>query len=144
MNAPSAYFPPLRWQELSLDGRTLIQASAGTGKTFTIGLIFLRLLLENKLRVEQILVTTFTDAAAQELRDRLRRRLVEAEQLLVSFGASGTAPSALPEEDSLGAYLRQFCIDEGVRKAALRRIQLARADFDSAPISTFLVICILI
>jgi exodeoxyribonuclease V beta subunit len=141
MNAPSAYFPPLRWQQLSLDGRTLIQASAGTGKTFTIGLIFLRLLLERELRVEQILVTTFTDAAAQELRERLRRRLVEAEQLLMSYAAPGTAPSELPEEDSLGAYLWRFCIVEGVRKSALRRIQLARADFDRAPIATFHALC---
>ncbi len=64
---------------MPLHGRMLIEASAGTGKTWNIGVIYLRLLLERGLRVEQILVTTFTDAAAQELRERLRRRLVEAE-----------------------------------------------------------------
>ena len=72
----------LRWRELPLDGRVLIEASAGTGKTWTIGVVYLRLLLERGLGVEQILVTTFTEAAAQELRERLRRRLVETEQWL--------------------------------------------------------------
>jgi len=70
----AATIPALQWQRMPLDGRILIEASAGTGKTWNIGVIYLRLLLERGLRVEQILVTTFTDAAAQELRERLRRR----------------------------------------------------------------------
>ena len=67
---------PLDWRTMALGGRTLIEASAGTGKTWSIGLVYLRLLLERDIGVEHILVTTFTVAAAQELRERLRQRIV--------------------------------------------------------------------
>ncbi|MGV3530721.1 MAG: exodeoxyribonuclease V subunit beta [Chthoniobacteraceae bacterium] len=59
-------------------GTTLIQASAGTGKTYTITALFLRLLLEARLEVRQILVTTYTEAATAELRERIRERLISA------------------------------------------------------------------
>jgi len=62
-------------QNLDLQGKILIEASAGTGKTYTIGHLFVRLLLEKELSVDQILVVTFTQAATEELRDRLRLRL---------------------------------------------------------------------
>src|SRR6478735_2336894 len=58
---------PFDWRTMPLDGRALIEASAGTGKTWSIGMLYLRLLLETGLGVERILVTTFTVAAAQEL-----------------------------------------------------------------------------
>ena len=99
----------LDWQRMPLTGRVLIEASAGTGKTFTIGLIYLRLLLERELRVEQILVATFTDAAAQELRERLRRRLVEAEHCLqrrcADAGDVDVQQVAPADADSLVAWL---------------------------------------
>ena len=50
-----------------------LQASAGTGKTFSIALLYLRLVLERKLEVDQILVVTFTRSATDELRERIRR-----------------------------------------------------------------------
>ncbi|MCL9782225.1 exodeoxyribonuclease V subunit beta [Vibrio sp. S4M6] len=70
-----------------LHGVRLIEASAGTGKTYTIAGLYLRLLLghgdgqskhSNPLTVEQILVVTFTEAATEELRDRIRKRIHEA------------------------------------------------------------------
>jgi len=61
-----------------LTGQRLIEASAGTGKTYTITSLYLRLLLERQLQVTQILVVTFTEAATQELRGRIRRRIHEA------------------------------------------------------------------
>ncbi|MHB1058361.1 MAG: UvrD-helicase domain-containing protein [Rhodanobacter sp.] len=127
--------PPLDWRCMPLHGRTLIEASAGTGKTWNIGLIYLRLLLERGLRVEQILVTTFTDAAAQELRERLRRRLVETERLLES-GALDDASA-----DPLENWLAARCSGEDAARLALRRIQLARADLDRAPVSTIHALC---
>ena len=63
---------------LSLEGTHLIEASAGTGKTHTIASLYLRLLLERELNVNQILVVTFTNAATAELRGRIRGRLREA------------------------------------------------------------------
>lgn len=69
-----------------LHGSQLIEASAGTGKTFTISALYLRLVLGHggesgfgrELLPPQILVVTFTDAATKELRDRIRTRLAEA------------------------------------------------------------------
>ncbi|MDH5298882.1 MAG: exodeoxyribonuclease V subunit beta, partial [Desulfobulbaceae bacterium] len=58
-----------------LAGVNLIEASAGTGKTYTITSLYLRLLLERQLLPEQILVVTFTEAATKELADRIRARL---------------------------------------------------------------------
>lgn len=68
---------------LPLFGERLIEASAGTGKTFTIGALYLRLLLglgqaaafHRPLTVEEILVVTFTEAATEELRGRIRRNI---------------------------------------------------------------------
>lgn len=127
--------PPLDWRAMPLHGRVLIEASAGTGKTWNIGVIYLRLLLERELRVEQILVTTFTDAAAQELRERLRRRLVEAERLLEA--PTRDAASA----DPLESWLATQYPDADSARPALRRIQLARSDLDHAPVSTIHALC---
>jgi exodeoxyribonuclease V beta subunit len=60
------------------DGCTLIEASAGTGKTTTIGRIFVRLVVEERLEAKKILVVTFTEAATQELRRRIRALLRDA------------------------------------------------------------------
>ncbi len=60
-----------------LDGTTLIEASAGTGKTWALCGLYLRLLLERQLDVQHILVVTFTNAATAELRERIRGRIVE-------------------------------------------------------------------
>src|ERR1700687_1253237 len=73
-----------------LDGRNLIEASAGTGKTFTIAGVYLRLVLERQLPVRQILVVTFTEAATKELRERIRSRLLDAENAFA--GGTGRHP----------------------------------------------------
>lgn len=63
---------------LPLEQTCLIEASAGTGKTYTLTLLYLRLLLEKQLPVDQILVVTFTRAATEELRSRIRQRIRDA------------------------------------------------------------------
>jgi exodeoxyribonuclease V beta subunit len=63
---------------VELVGRNLIEASAGTGKTYAIACLYLRLLVENNLMPEQILVVTYTEAATEELRGRIRSRIREA------------------------------------------------------------------
>lgn len=65
-----------------LSGVHLIEASAGTGKTYAIEGLFLRLLLEKRLSVGEILVVTFTNAATAELRERIRARLTGFKGLL--------------------------------------------------------------
>ena len=78
---------------LPLSGRHLIEASAGTGKTFTVANLYLRLLIDTLQdpipTVEQILVVTFTNAATEELRARLRSRIAVALQVL-----NGDSPEA--------------------------------------------------
>ena len=61
-----------------LAGSNLIEASAGTGKTYNIEGLFIRLVLEMQLPVDQILVLTFTNAATEELKIRIRNKLVQA------------------------------------------------------------------
>ncbi|MHB1348890.1 MAG: exodeoxyribonuclease V subunit beta [Desulfobulbaceae bacterium] len=73
---------PFKPLAIPLAGRQLIEASAGTGKTYSLALLFLRLLLEEHLEVDRILVVTFTNAATEELRHRIRARLREAINLL--------------------------------------------------------------
>src|SRR3954462_2077325 len=63
---------------VALEGLNVVEANAGTGKTWTITALYLRLLLELHLPVESILVVTFTEAATGELRDRIRSRLAHA------------------------------------------------------------------
>ena len=72
--------------ELPLRGRHLIEASAGTGKTFTVANLYLRILIDESHgqppTVENILVVTFTNAATEELRARMRSRIAVALQVL--------------------------------------------------------------
>ena len=68
--------------DVELKGRHLIEASAGTGKTWTLTGIMLRLLIEARRAPEQIIATTFTRAAAAEMRQRTHDRLVDFYQLL--------------------------------------------------------------
>ncbi len=68
--------------EVDLAGKHLIEASAGTGKTWTLTGIVLRLLIEARRSPEHIIATTFTRAAAAEMRQRIHDRLVEFYQLL--------------------------------------------------------------
>ncbi|HSV91569.1 MAG TPA: UvrD-helicase domain-containing protein, partial [Desulfobacterales bacterium] len=69
---------PFDVQTAPLAGRNLIEAAAGTGKTWSIERLFVRLVAEQGCRVEEILVVTFTEAATEELRDRVRKCLLEA------------------------------------------------------------------
>ena len=70
---------------IPLHGKYLIEASAGTGKTWTLTGIVLRLLIEAKRAPEHIIATTFTRAAAAEMRERIHARLVDFHQLLQWF-----------------------------------------------------------
>ena len=69
MSADSPYL------DLALEGVHLVEASAGTGKTWTLATLVTRLVVERGLRIGQILTVTYTEAATQELRKRIRERL---------------------------------------------------------------------
>jgi len=59
--------------DAELSGSNLIEASAGTGKTYSIAILVLRLILEKKIPIQHILMVTFTNAAVAELQERIRR-----------------------------------------------------------------------
>ncbi|MBU2261062.1 MAG: UvrD-helicase domain-containing protein, partial [Proteobacteria bacterium] len=81
---------PFNLAEGALAGTNLIEAGAGTGKTYTIAGLYCRLLCEKGLAVRDILVVTYTVAATEELKDRIRRRIREA--LHAFRSGNGEAP----------------------------------------------------
>ncbi len=105
-------------------GRVAIEASAGTGKTFTIAGLVVRYVAEAAVPIEEILVVTFTRAATAELRDRVRSRLTEA------AAALRLAPEVQPDDDLFKALAATD------RAGRLDRLERAVADFDSATITT--------
>ncbi|WP_172148247.1 MULTISPECIES: exodeoxyribonuclease V subunit beta [Pseudomonas] len=118
---------PLDLLQDSFAGRSLIEASAGTGKTWTLTALYARLLLEQRLNVSQILVVTFTTAATAELRERIRLRLAE----LLAVYDNG------PGADELLNRLHAQYPDA----ASHRRLLLAVHGFDEAAIFTIHGFC---
>lgn len=109
-------------------GTSLIEASAGTGKTHAITTLLVRLLLERGLTIDQILVVTFTNAATAELRDRTRARLK----------AARAAYAGRDAHDSEMAFLAQRSQD---RMGDQRRLVQALRHFDEASIFTIHGFC---
>ncbi len=81
-----------------LEGTTLVEASAGTGKTFSLGVLYLRAVMEKEADVDGILAVTFTNAAVAELKDRVRRFAEQALYCTVSEAADGSAASDEADE----------------------------------------------
>ena len=86
---------PLNPLTIPVHGIHLIEASAGTGKTWNIAALFTRLVLLEKQNVEKILVVTFTKAATAELKTRLRARLDQALAALKRTPNAQTQPQTL-------------------------------------------------
>ena len=135
MSAPAT--PLTDWTALPLagDGRSLVEASAGTGKTWTIAALYLRLLLEQGRSPRQIVVSTFTNAAAAELGERLRGKLLWAL-------AEAAKPAADVNTETADAHwLHARWQDGDARARDVRRLQGALAEFDTAPICTLHALC---
>jgi exodeoxyribonuclease V beta subunit len=99
-------FPPFQPSQVPLPlpadkRRLLIEASAGTGKTYNLAEVYERLVSEQRLAVDRILVTTFTDAATSELRFRLRRRLYERVESERAQGGAGDSSLVAHLEEQL-------------------------------------------
>ncbi|VWX63768.1 RecBCD enzyme subunit RecB [Burkholderiales bacterium 8X] len=123
-----------------LRGSRLIEASAGTGKTFTIAALYLRLVLGHggadafvrPLNPPEILVVTFTEAATQELRDRIRTRLAEASD---AFRVDPeTVPRLEPGVDLLHDLRADYPPAEW--PACAQTLRLAAEWMDEAAVST--------
>lgn len=123
---------------LPLDGVRLIEASAGTGKTFTLATLFTRLVVEKGWRIGQILAVTFTDAATQELRKRIRERLALAAQLVERVSSDQDSPEVALTRVILQ---RQLALGEETPAALARRLQTAADEIDLASIFTIHGFC---
>src|SRR5258708_25357475 len=104
-------------------GFTVIEASAGTGKTTTISAIVLRLLVEQGIPIEQILVATYTELATAELRGRIRDTILDA-----------LTSQNLP-------FVQEIIKKATDRKQFERKLKLALQSFDEAPIFTIHSFC---
>jgi len=126
---------PLQPLRFPLTGSRLIEASAGTGKTYTIAALYVRLVLGHgddcaypeALLPPQILVVTFTEAATRELRDRIRSRLTEAARYF---------RSDLSQVDPLLRELRDAYPEEEAWDGCARRLEIAAQWMDEAAVST--------
>lgn len=112
-----------------LENGTVIEASAGTGKTYSVASIVTRAIAMNEnIRIGNVLVTTFTRNAAAELRDRIRRRIVSTEAQL----REGVA---LPGDHLAGSLLGPDQLERAARLARALR------EFDTATIATIHAVC---
>lgn len=134
--------PALNPLRMPLTGSHLIEASAGTGKTFTIAALYVRLVLGHggeqafnqgqALTPPDILVVTFTEAATKELRDRIRARLTEAAEY---FRA---APETILPANSAHEFLADLRAGypHADWSACAHKLQLASEWMDEAAVST--------
>lgn len=128
---------------LPLCGTSLIEASAGTGKTYTITILYVRLILNHlgttgtalpeNLLPPQILVVTFTDAATKELRDRIRTTLSQAASI---FGEKPGEPARETNAQLLYDLRNQHYPNPEMWPACRQRLLLAAEWMDEASIST--------
>ncbi len=122
-----------------LAGTQLVEASAGTGKTWNLCALVLRLLLERELELPRILVVTFTNAATAELRERIRGRIDETLQAVRGIGP-GTIDGA--GGDPFVPELLKAMRARGLDDAAMaRRLDEALQTFDEAAIHTIHGLC---
>jgi len=108
----------------------LIEASAGTGKTYAIAMLVLRFVVENELDIKQILVVTFTKAATEELKDRIRARLTEARQAIIG--------NKIDIDPTILQWLETLNIQEN---DVVQRLNHALLDIDQAGIFTIHGFC---
>ena len=110
-------------------GVTVLEASAGTGKTYTIAALAARYVAEGT-PLRDLLLVTFTRMATGELRERVRERLVDVEQALADVLAGAPAPARDEVVALLAAGSREAV------EARRARLERALADFDAATIAT--------
>ncbi|HTZ14567.1 MAG TPA: UvrD-helicase domain-containing protein, partial [Mycobacterium sp.] len=113
---------------------TVLQASAGTGKTFALAGLVTRYLAEGAATLDEMLLITFGRAASQELRERVRRQIVDA---VIAFDDPSTVG-----DNQLVAHL--LAGSDAERAARRRRLRDALAGFDAATIATTHQFCQLV
>ena len=118
--------------KVTLSQSNLIEASAGTGKTFSIALMAVRLVVENRLPLEKVLMVTFTKAATAELEDRVRLFIRNALRL---------ARKGVFGRDPLGVLLAGYCDTEEKRLDTEALLAQAQIDLDRLNVKTIHGFC---
>ncbi len=113
-----------------LNGINLIEASAGTGKTYTIAMLVLRFVVELNIPIDKLLVVTFTKAATEELKDRIRSRLTDAKRALEG--------NQQTQDATLSTWLAHLSLEHQEIK---KRLHSALVDIDQAGIFTIHGFC---
>ncbi|MCA1713968.1 MAG: UvrD-helicase domain-containing protein, partial [Gammaproteobacteria bacterium] len=142
MNAPiAAAADP--YLDIPLHGVQLIEASAGTGKTFTLATLVMRLVVERDLRLGQVLAVTFTEAATQELRARLRKRLRLAAD--IASALADDAQCLNDDNDDAETRLTRHIIQRHSQRedpaALAARLRRAENEIDNAAVFTIHGFC---
>ncbi len=132
---------PLHWQSLSLEQSALIEASAGTGKTHTLVQLVLRALLERGLRLNQLLLCTFTNAATSELSQRVRIRVHQLANWHADFQANSASPELASGDTELWHYLAERWRQSALHQADAVLIRLALGDIASFSAKTLHSFC---
>jgi exodeoxyribonuclease V beta subunit len=118
--------------KLKITNGLFLEASAGTGKTYTVAALVTReLAMDDTLRIGDFLISTFTRNASAELKDRVRRRIIEMADI-VSIG------TAVPDDD-LSEYLCSQ--NESKRQQIVVNLRRAAVEFDMATIGTIHSVC---
>ncbi|WP_026472435.1 UvrD-helicase domain-containing protein [Alkanindiges illinoisensis] len=139
---PQAIIPPTPAIDLGLNGIHLIEASAGTGKTWTLSTLMVRFIVEGEYLTRQIIATTFTRAAAAELKLRIRKRFEDFRSLFhraIEHHAE-VLQHMQAEQDWLAVYLLQKLDIEQLNHAS-NRLQLALDSFDELFVGTLDSFC---
>ncbi len=110
-------------------GTSLVEASAGTGKTYAIAMLVLRFITEKNITIDKILIVTFTRAATEELRIRIRAKIAEGKEVL-----SGELKDA-------DQTMLDWATKITNKKEAIARLQLALYDIDQAGVFTIHSFC---
>jgi exodeoxyribonuclease V beta subunit len=125
-----------------LEGTHRVEASAGTGKTFALALLHTRLVIERELSVGRILAVTYTIAATQELRERLRAQLVRAASLSALDAAALREASASDDAAvAITAAVLERRLATEPASVLVARLRRAVAEIDLAPIYTIHAFC---
>ena len=122
---------PLKPFEISFSGINLVEASAGTGKTYNIASLYIRALIEQDIPVRKILVVTYTEAATKELKDRLLKRIRESIIVLKTDRVS----------DENDEFLTKLLDHVDDKQQAIKRLDQAVRTFDEAAIYTIHGFC---
>ena len=118
--------------QFELQGKKMIEASAGTGKTFSVAILVVRLLVETETDIKSILMMTFTKAAAAEMEERIRLFIREAYAYL---------EDGHDVNDTLNSLLDDITDTDEKKILILEKLKRAILDLDQMSVSTIHSFC---